>query len=204
MIFLSLLSTLTRTVFLFSISHQTIRSTMPAVVIPPANSWNYGTAEYDQKSVRSTEGYRLGVTTPILYMLGSVVFLIGAALCIASQGRFNLNPSPPFAVLPTLNGSHFVGFTVCAIIGSALWFIASIVALANVYGEVAQMRVIVNVTVTPLLGRYLIIGAWWAFLGTMLVLIGAAVFCGATQSLTSSGVRANHLNRMMKKCREFE
>ena len=61
------------------------------------------------------------------------------------------------------------------------------VGLLTAYGETAQLRSILGVKATPLLGRYLVVGAWWTVLGTLLILIGAAIFAGKTLGTTSTG-----------------
>jgi hypothetical protein len=67
------------------------------------------------KSHRAGRGFRLSYFGPSLFWLGSIAFLIGSALAVASQNRFFITGNGTGI---TLSGGRWLGARICFLIGT--------------------------------------------------------------------------------------
>lgn len=124
------------------------------------NHDGHGTHAVDRK----THGFRSAFLSPLLFWLGSMAWLAGAATHLAVQPRdgYRIGGERRF----TAGSALFVA-------GAGLFVLASLVGLAAAYAEAALVRV---GTRTPGLARILILSAWLELLGSIVLLVGSAFY----------------------------
>lgn len=96
---------------------------------------------------------------------------------------------PPFlgSPAPDFSAGNFVGFYVCTIIGSAFWVIGALLHLIGAYAEVAAVKLTLGLRAAPGVVRLITGGAWFQLIGTVIILVGSAVFAAADLGGTSGG-----------------
>jgi hypothetical protein len=115
---------------------------------------------------------------PILHTIGAVLWLVGAALIAGAQERLLV---PTGAVV---SGGTFVAGCVLLIIASAVWILASLVALASAYAQAAVVSVAGR---RPGLAVLSLGAAWTAAIAPVLLLVGSAIMCGTGLDNASGG-----------------
>jgi hypothetical protein len=117
--------------------------------------------------------------------LGTLMWLIGSALFVASQPRLRVNVvAGGIASSAVISGGLYTGAWVLWIIAACFWIFGALTHLLVTMGQVALVKI---AGTTPGIGRWALGAAWLQLLAAVTVLIGSAVFSGGSLSAASAG-----------------
>jgi hypothetical protein len=172
-------------------------TTSTATTTTHGHDHRHGTIERNHKSFRGA------FLSPLLWFIGSILVLIGACLNVAAQPR-NFRSLYP---------GDFKAAAILFIVGHAIWILAALVGVVAAHAETANLRYAgapgaatgANTTGTHTTGAHNSTAghgpygetpgvvhhhrtsAWLAFIATILLLIGSAIWLGATTDITTAG-----------------
>ena len=135
---------------------------------------------------RAGRAFRLAFVSPVLYFLGAIGWLIGAALSCGAYPR-------DLGLVISNNGVQNAS-GILYIIASVCWIFGALVSIVAAHGEAVALHVGGKI---PGIARIAILAAWLELLGAILLLIGAAVYTAAFFGQINEGTGASVRQRLL-------